>query len=44
MARAVQYALLMCLPLAAPTSTHGVFISLVYLSTVACIFEEINFC
>ena len=40
-ARAVRYALLMCLLLSAPITTHGVFTS-VYLSTVSCISEEIS--
>ena len=39
---AVRYALLMCLLLAAPTSTHGFPLHLVYLSTAACISEKIN--
>ena len=40
--RVVPYALLMCLLLAAPTSTHDVFTSFSHLSTVACIVEVIN--
>ena len=41
-AHAVRYALLTCLLFAVPTSTHGVSLHLVYLSTAVCISEEAN--
>ena len=43
MVHAVRYALLMCLLLAAPTSTMVFSLHLVYLITAACISEKIKF-